>query len=376
MSFLKTVSKAAVIGSIISIMGASTVFAAAFGVVSGNNVNIRAQASATSQVLGSADQGLEFNVLGKEGNWYSIMYNGSQGYVSAEYFTVNKVEATVVGNGVNIRSGASTDSAVIGSVNSGQSVTVTAQNNEWYKLSDNSYISKQYVEGALVDLVTGINSNTNTTQSAASQSGVLQNTYGVVTATSGLNLRSTASTEGTIIDVLPYGEIVDVYSYSATWVKVKTADGVEGYLSADYCAIRTGEKPSRSVSSNKGEQVAAFAKQYLGTPYVWGGTNLDTGVDCSGFVYAVYKNFGVTLNRTSSSMASNGVVVSKSQLIPGDLVFFNNSGSNNGDISHVGIYIGNGQYIHSSTSKTGVIISNLNNAYGTSTYVTARRVIR
>lgn len=374
MSFLKTVSKAAVIGSIISIMGASTVFAAAFGVVSGNNVNIRAQASATSQVLGSADQGLEFNVLGKEGNWYSIMYNGSQGYVSAEYFTVNKVEATVVGNGVNIRSGASTDSAVIGSVNSGQSVTVTAQNNEWYKLSDNSYISKQYVEGALVDLVTGINSNT--TQSAASQSGVLQNTYGVVTATSGLNLRSTASTEGTIIDVLPYGEIVDVYSYSATWVKVKTADGVEGYLSADYCAIRTGEKPSRSVSSNKGEQVAAFAKQYLGTPYVWGGRNLDTGVDCSGFVYAVYKNFGVTLNRTSSSMASNGVVVSKSQLMPGDLVFFDSSGSNNGDISHVGIYIGNGQYIHSSTSKTGVIISNLNNAYGTSTYVTARRVIR
>ena len=75
-------------------------------------------------------------------------------------------------------------------------------------------------------------------------------------------------------------------------------------------------------------------------------------------------------------MASNGVVVSKSQLMPGDLVFFDSSGSNNGDISHVGIYIGNGQYIHSSTSKTGVIISNLNNAYGTSTYVTARRVIR
>ena len=375
MSFLKTVSKAAVIGSIISIMGASTVFAAAFGVVSGNNVNIRSQASTSSQVLGSADQGTEFNVLGKEGNWYSIMYNGNQGYVSAEYFTVNKVEATVVGNGVNIRSGASTDSAVIGSANSGQSVTVTAQNNEWYKLSDNSYISKQYVEGALVDLVTGINSNT--TQSAASQSGVLQNTYGVVTATSGLNLRSTASTEGTIIDVLPYGEIVDVYSYSATWVKVKTANGTEGYLSADYCAVRTGEKPSRSLSSSKGEQVIAYAKQFLGTPYVWGGTSLTSGVDCSGFVYSVYKNFGVTLNRTSASMASNGVVVSKSQLAAGDLVFFDTTGVNDGGISHVGIYIGNGQYIHASSgSEYCVTISDLNNAYGTSTYVTARRVIR
>lgn len=376
MGFFKLAGRVAVIGSLVSIMGASTVFAAAFGVVSGNNVNIRSQASSTASVIGSANVGTEFNVLGKEGDWYNVMYNGTSGYVSSQYLTVNKVEATVVGNGVNIRSAASTESNVVSTANSGQAVTVTAQNDEWYKLSDNSFISKQYVEGSLIELVTNME-NTTVQASATKEETLMQNTYGIVLATSGLNLRSSASTNGDIIDVLPYGEVVDVYSYSKSWVKAKTADGQEGYLSADYCSVRTGEKPSRSLSSSKGEQVVSYAKQFMGTPYVWGGTNLNRGVDCSGFVYSVYKNFGITLNRTSASMASNGVVVSKSQLIPGDLVFFDTTGVNNGGISHVGIYIGNGQYIHASSGKEYcVTISDLNNSYGLSTYVTARRVIR
>lgn len=373
MSFLKKLSKVAVLGSLITVMGSSTVFAAAFGVVLGNNVNIRSQASASSEILGSANIGTEFNVLGKEGDWYSVMYNGVQGYVSSQYLTVNKVEATVLGDGVNIRSGATTDSSVVGTANSGQNVTVTAQNNDWYKLSDNSYISKQYVDGSLIELVASMD----TTVQASNKNTVMQNTYGVVIATSGLNLRSEASTSSAVLKVLPYSEIVDVYSYSKDWVKVKTEDGLEGYLSADYCAVRSGEKPSRSVSSSKGEQVAQYAKQFLGTPYSWGGTNLRSGVDCSGFVYAVYRDFGISLNRTSSGMASNGVAVSKSQLVAGDLVLFDTSGPNDGSISHVGIYVGNGKYIHSSSGKkSGVVISDLNDDYSARTYVTARRVLR
>ena len=114
----------------------------------------------------------------------------------------------------------------------------------------------------------------------------------------------------------------------------------------------------------------------MGTPYVYGGTNLNKGVDCSGFVYSVYKNFGVNLNRSSAGMASNGVYVEKSNLQPGDLVLFDTTGVNDGKISHVGIYIGNGQYIHSTSGKEYcVTISELNNDYGLRTYVTARRVL-
>ena len=98
----------------------------------------------------------------------------------------------------------------------------------------------------------------------------------------------------------------------------------KGYVSADYLTVKTGEKPDNTTSntaSAKGAAVVVYGKQFIGTPYVWGGTNLNTGVDCSGFVYAVYKNFGITLSRSSASMTSNGVEVSKANLQAGDLVF-------------------------------------------------------
>ncbi|MPN39735.1 Gamma-D-glutamyl-L-lysine dipeptidyl-peptidase [bioreactor metagenome] len=114
----------------------------------------------------------------------------------------------------------------------------------------------------------------------------------------------------------------------------------------------------------------------MGTPYVYGGTNLNKGVDCSGFVYSVFKNFGIDLNRSSAGMASNGVYVEKSSLQPGDLILFDTTGANDGGISHVGMYIGNGQYIHSTSGREYcVTISDLNNDYGLRTYVTARRVL-
>lgn len=101
--------------------------------------------------------------------------------------------------------------------------------------------------------------------------------------------------------------------------------------------------------------------------------DLNTGVDCSGFVYAVYKNFGITLSRSSASMTSNGVEVSKANLQAGDLVFFNTGG--NSSISHVGIYCGDGTYVHSTDGKgNGVTVTNLNSGYSANTYVTARRI--
>lgn len=119
------------------------------------------------------------------------------------------------------------------------------------------------------------------------------------------------------------------------------------------------------------EELTSTAKQYLGAPYKYGGTNVQTGIDCSGFTRYIFSKFGVSLKRTSKEQYTQGTAVSKSDLQPGDLVFFNTSGKG---VSHVGIYLGNNQFI-SATTNGGVAIDNINDPYyWGSRYVGARRV--
>lgn len=120
-----------------------------------------------------------------------------------------------------------------------------------------------------------------------------------------------------------------------------------------------------SSSSDLGQQIASYAVQFVGNPYVYGGTSLTNGADCSGFVQSVFANFGIGLSRTAASQASGGTSVSLDSLQAGDLLFYASSGS----IDHVALYIGGGQIVHAANSASGIIISN---AYY-STPVAARR---
>ncbi len=353
------------------VMGAATAFAANAGQASGTNVNVRSDASTSANVLGKINTGTEYDVLDKTGDWFKISYNGETGFVFAEYFEMTKADANIDGSGVNLREKATTSSDSLGKYGDGDYVTVTGQNDSWYRVSHkggSAYVSKDYVSGDYVKYVPEI-------ANELEQEQKLESTYGVVTAETGLKLRKEASTNSAVLAVLPYGTEIDVDRVGQDWIKVVTDDGQKGYVSADYLSVRTGAKTTRSAASSKGAEVVAYGKQFIGTPYVWGGTNLNTGVDCSGFVYAVYKNFGISLNRSSASMASNGVEVSKSDLQAGDLVFFN-SGGNSG-ISHVGIYCGDGTYVHSTDGAAyGVTVTSLSSSYSANTYVTARRVLK
>jgi len=125
-----------------------------------------------------------------------------------------------------------------------------------------------------------------------------------------------------------------------------------------------------ALSGASAQAVIATAKQYIGVPYVWGGSS-PSGFDCSGFVQYVFGKHGISLPRTSREQYNVGTWVSKANLRPGDLVFYNTSGSG---VSHLGIYIGNGQFIHASTSK-GVMISEISNSYWSARYYGARRVL-
>ena len=202
--------------------------------------------------------------------------------------------------------------------------------------------------------------------------------YGLVqSGDSTLNIRSGPGTEFEQIGSLYNRTVVTITGVDNGWFKISHNNTV-GYVSSDYmvtCKDSAGSRGDGTVitgSSPLGMQVVEYAKQFLGVPYVWGGNGPDC-FDCSGFTKYVYAHFGYTLNRTASTQLSNGVSVSRSELQPGDLIFFDN-GKVSTPVSHVGIYVGDGQFIHASTNDYQVRYGDLNNSYYSRTYECARRI--
>ena len=192
--------------------------------------------------------------------------------------------------------------------------------------------------------------------------------------TSKLNVRKEPSTESGIIVKIGKGEKLEVIEQLDGWVKV-AVDSDEGYVSADYVTVAM-ELPTavtlkelyygNGVSQTRVDMVQ-YAKQFLGNPYVWGGTSLTNGTDCSGFTMGIYRHFGISLPHSSRAQAGHGTKVDLANAKPGDLVFYGNGSG----INHVAMYIGNGQVIHASSRKTGIKISNVSYR----SFVTIRRII-
>lgn len=155
---------------------------------------------------------------------------------------------------------------------------------------------------------------------------------------------------------------------SASVAAAAAAEGEKAGQDAD-----KDQKASRG-SSRAAESIIDYAKRFLGVKYVWGGTTTK-GFDCSGYVKYVFDHFDISLSRTSTAQAKNGSYVKKADLLPGDLVFFDTNGGKN-KINHVGIYIGGGKMIHSSSSHKGVVISDIDSGFYAKTYMTARRVLK
>jgi len=317
---------------------------------------------------------------GRKSNNINIARALVLGAVFASAYTVTAFaqKGVVNADNVNLRTDANPDSSVIGLVNTGDEVEVTSLAGDYYQVTVNGqqrlYIHTDYLDVEGSETTAPIEED-GVQNSTGGDDIYASNTYAIINSSDGLNLRTDPSIDADVISTLPDGAAVDVIESWPVWTKV-SIDGTVGYMKTEYVELHNGQKPEQLAATSLGYSVVAYGKKFLGTPYVWGGTNLSRGVDCSGFVYSVYRHFGIYLDRTSAAMGRDGYRVSKSSLRAGDLVLFDTSGPNNGRISHVGIYIGNGQFMHSSSgNRRGVTISSLSESYYQRTYVTARRVI-
>ena len=188
-----------------------------------------------------------------------------------------------------------------------------------------------------------------------------------------LNIREGAGMEYPVIARLPKDGYCEVKKEEGAWCYIESEE-IEGYVYKAYLETgmnqetylrRTGrEEPVYAYkvetvemnTAGKGQEIADFALQFVGNPYVWGGTSLTSGADCSGFVQSVYRNLGISLPRVAADQAQAGTRVPLEQLQTGDLIFYADGGA----IYHVVLYLGNGQVVHASSAATGIKISPVN----------------
>ncbi len=185
-----------------------------------------------------------------------------------------------------------------------------------------------------------------------------------------INIRSYPNLYAKVVTQLN-NSTVYILGQNSDWYKINL-QGKEGWVYKKY--VQVARSQNIPYSKVLGDEVVDYCKQFIGTPYVWGGSDLRRGVDCSGLTQEIYKTFDIDISRVSYMQALDGRRITKSELMPGDLVFFDTSGNNRGNISHVGIYVGNDKFVHADGTK-GVMISSLNSTYYKKNYVASTRVL-
>ena len=346
------------------------------GTVTADALNVRSGPSTSYGITTKLYKGDKVEILETSNGWHKIKAsNGKIGWVSGDYIKVSSgstsqpststTKATVTATSLNVRSGAGTSYSVITKLSKGTVVDVIeSASNGWKKIKTSGgttgWASGDY-------LTTGSVGNSSTNNSTS------QTSYKATVNTDSLNMRKGAGTSYSVITKLSNGTVVDVLeSASNGWKKIKTSNGTIGWVSGSYLANGVVEQTS-TPSTNKVQAVIDLAHKQLGKPYVWGAEGPNS-FDCSGLIYYVYKNAaGITLPRTSSAQYSAGVAVSRSNLKAGDLIFSSTDGT--GNITHVAIYVGDGQMIHAPRNGKNVEKVSINNSYWNKAYVGARRVL-
>ena len=256
--------------------------------------------------------------------------------------------AVVEGN-LNVREEANTSAKIVGKMYNHAACEILGETDGWYRIKSGEvegYVSSEFI-------VTGIEAKLLGLEIAYDRAIVLTN---------GLNVRTEPNEQSEIVTKVAEGEELEVIEELEGWVKCKLNTD-EVYVSSEYVKVVTGFNTAITITqfkygldvSDVRADLCEYAIQFVGNPYVWGGTSLTKGADCSGFVLSVFKNYGIELPHYSKSQSNYGTEIHYTEVQPGDLLFY---GSSKSTISHVAIYIGDGQIVHANDERTGIIISN------------------
>ncbi len=287
-----------------------------------NYVNVRSLPNTDSDIVGKIYNGAVAQVLsvaGEENDWFQIISGNVEGYIKAEFFLYGDAAAevidqyvtryaNVIADRLNVREQPSTESKRIGYIDNGEKVQLLENQGEWLKVQytdgKEGYVSAQYV---------------------------------------------------TISEEFVYGKTLEEEAKEQEERKIleERENVTEQEVAEDVTIMVTEPVGTYSSNAELRSSIVNYAMQFLGNRYVHGGNSLVTGTDCSGFTSLIYKEFGYSLNRTpSGQLSSNGRSIDYSQIQPGDIICYGKGGK----CTHVALYIGNGQIIHSANSRKGVVI--------------------
>lgn len=363
-----------------------------------NYVNIRSEANTSSSIVGKIYNNCAATILatvdGEGGTWYQIQSGSVKGYIKSEYFitgaeaekiakNVGTVYVTVSADGLNLREQPNMNSAVLTTLSKDSEYLEVKEDGDFIEIqvdeSLSGYVHKDYVTQR-VEFKQAV-SVEEEKQKAEEAARIKKEADDAIAKVEELKKESGQSTENKNTPSTSIGMIAQNPNVDNGTTKEQTNQSSQGSTSqntgntagpgsnsSNGSSTSTGSSTGTSGSYQSTQNgpgsavydsavrtaIVAYAKQFLGNPYVYGGTSLTNGADCSGFTMRIFEHFGVSTGRTSRDQASNGKQISLSEIQPGDLLFY----ASGKTINHVALYIGDGKIIHASTSKTGIIISN------------------
>ncbi len=338
-------------------------------IINADKLYIRSEPSTDAEVVGTTLQNERYAVQERRDGWVKI----AEGWISADYLTVqpalnearkldlrsmvlnmyDNLGVSEVSSYLNIREEPKDDGEIIGKMTSKAGCDILETAGDWFRIRSGDitgYVKAEYIA----------------TGQQARDDAVANATLMAIVSTDVLNARAEPKEEAQIWTQITNSERYPVVEQLDGWVKIELEEDDNVFVKSEYVDVRyalneaihfSPAEEAAMQSLSRRQKIVNYALQFLGNPYVWGGTSLTNGCDCSGFTMRVMEEFGVSLPHYSGSQAQLGKKVSSAEMRPGDLVFYSNSG---GRINHVGIYIGNGQIVNAASRRSGIKISSWN----------------